>query len=144
MNKDQLFNLLVEEAFNKEALLPINYTPCIGDEYVKKLSDKFRDFYPAIMGEEIYVGGYRGGNCWNSTEPHYESVEVEDKSGKMPINFLIDFLEKYFPSTSIRTFASIINAHYSHKREVREYYGNTSEYITRVILIKDIVDILCP
>lgn len=43
------------------------------NHYRNKFSPKNRERF--IVGIEIYTGGYTGGNCWDDTNPSYESSD---------------------------------------------------------------------
>ena len=78
-------------------------------------------------------GGYSGGNCWDDTEPHHYS------NNDIPQFEVLDLvLQELMPSISYLQHKQISKLEHSTDKNEWEYYGNSSEYEIRYIILSEL------
>ena len=103
------------------------------EEFVAKVKTIANTYYEAhstyvynsVLTEKYYVGGYTGGNCWDDTEPYYDPSDSTPKFG-----VLDELLLEVAPSISLLKYKEIEKLVEEGSYTDREYYGNTSDYVT--------------
>lgn len=84
------------------------------------------------------VGGYSGGSCWGGEATYHRNDDL-----KAEFTDLDEFLEKIFPDISFLKYKSLKNTlvkEFEHCEN--EYYGNSSEYVIKFIVVKDMLEFL--
>lgn len=101
--------------------------------YAEK-SKQLEEFTSNYLIQQIYTGGYRGGNCWNDTQPWYESSDE-----KIEFSILKEFLLEVYPDLTLKHFSEIQEKFVkTFEKTESEYYGNTSDYTIFVINLNDL------
>jgi hypothetical protein len=99
-----------------------------------------RNIYDDFRIEQRWLsGGTEGGNCW-SDGGHYE-IDPEPEPQTWPE--LESILETYWPDISFLQYRKHIlplfkRDHYT----VYEYYGNSEQYTCKVVLLKELFDVI--
>jgi len=100
----------------------------------KEDDEQLNKFMSDFLVQKIHTGGYRGGNCWDNTQPWYESSDE-----KVDFSILKDFLLEVYPELTLKQFAEIQEKFVKTFEDTEyEYYGNTSEYTTFVVNLNDL------
>lgn len=100
----------------------------------KKDDNQLEKFISNYLIQKIYRGGYRGGNCWNDTQPWYESSDE-----KVEFSSLKEFLLKVYPELSLKQYFEIQeNFVRTFEESEVEYYGNTSDYTIFVVNLNEL------
>jgi hypothetical protein len=123
------------------------------EEYIKKQNEKFyqenaysfsSSFKEKIKENKsiyfggVYIGGFKGGNCWDNSTPEYEKTYNEEKIDN---GSLFDFLynQGFLNPLVISELETIkdINTETEY-----EYYGNSSDYEYWEYKVDQIINIL--
>lgn len=95
---------------------------------------QLQEFMSNYLVQRIYTGGYTGGNCWDDTQPWYES-----SNKKVEYSILKDFLLEACPDLTLVQFDYIQEKLVKTFEYTKyEYYGNTSDYTTFVIDLREL------
>jgi hypothetical protein len=98
---------------------------------------QLKDFLSQFLIESVYTGGYRGGNCWDNTEPYFESSD-----NKVEFGLLDKFLAEVAPNITFLKYKGISELIKEDEKTEYEYYGNTSDYKIFYIDLNDLYDYL--
>ena len=91
-----------------------------------------------IIDEEIETGGAQGGNCWDGDARSYST---DESFGQRSI--LDEFLETHYPDISYLRYRKLRLAVISISiRTQTEYYGNYTDYDSRLINIQELFSTL--
>jgi hypothetical protein len=127
---------IVSKSDNKHQWEEVGYT-CWGWIPVRSwMSDVYKD-KKHLLRAEWYVGGYTGGNCWDDTEPHYErSLSTPEE-----LVLLDEILNKLKPDIKFLQYKQLVSSVVKHdSRSQSEYYGNSSDYESISVDLKDLYD----
>jgi hypothetical protein len=107
--------------------------------FKKNLIDFKKNYPHYVYGSSIWgfelrqtveVGGFTGGNCWDNTEPTYETI------CENPTFYLLeDFLSKFYPDKNFSEIEHLVEKESIHEDE---YYGNTSDTVEFRINLYDL------
>lgn len=110
--------------------------------FLNSLLEKEIISYAEIVQESLFqewsTGGYSGGNCWNDDEPEYYSNNEE------PAKFVVldKILEAKCPNISFLLFRKIENLIKISERTEFEYYGNSTDYKSRSLDLRELYNFL--
>jgi hypothetical protein len=112
-------------------------------EKAKVLADNYYEAYSTWVAkseliEKYYVGGYTGGNCWDDTTPTYQYSD--DSTPEFGV--LDEFLLEVAPHISFLKYKEIEKLVEEDSYTEREYYGNSSDYVTFSIDLDKLYDSL--
>ncbi len=124
----------------------------MNDELIKQInkecemSDQGIFFQPYgipvhIKEHVIYMryetGGYSGGSCWDNSDPTpYYNNEVPDFE-------VLDVALKYLmPNISYLQYKQVEKLILTNEDSKNEYYGNSTDYKTKYIIVKELEDLL--
>lgn len=84
-------------------------------------------------------GGVSGGSCWESSDP--QPYTTNEKPGELSI--LDSILEEIYPQMSFLQYRALSNQLIKFDSwSVGEYYGNSTDYCSKTIDVKDLYDYL--
>lgn len=98
---------------------------------------QLKKFLSQFLIESVYTGGYTGGNCWDDTDPYFES-----SGDKVEFAVLDKFLAEVAPSITFLKYKGISELIKENERTEYEYYGNTSDYKIFYIDLNELYDYL--
>ena len=82
-------------------------------------------------------GGFSGGNCWDSTKPrHYVNNDIPN------FEVLDLVLQELMPSVSYLQFKQISKLEHSTEQNEWEYYGNSTEYEIKYIILSELEELI--
>ena len=99
---------------------------------------KPKDIDPYIF-VEWETGGVNGGSCWDSSNPTPYTLDNPPEE----LHILDAILEKYRPNITYLEYKNLsANIMEYDSRTEREYYGNSTNYAIKKVLIKDLYNYL--
>jgi hypothetical protein len=88
---------------------------------------------------EWYTGGMSGGNCWNDREPTYEASDNPPEE----LTDLDVVLTMFWPDMTFLQYKELTRALLKEDSYTQsEYYGNTSNYSYKLVVLKDLFNYL--
>lgn len=88
-----------------------------------------------VIYKRTYVGGLSGGNCWDDTVPTYKK-SYEGDSGEFEVLDLV--LEELKPDITYLQVKKIMKLLHTNTETEWEYYGNSSEYLVKYIILSEL------
>ncbi len=100
---------------------------------------KSKDVKPVeYLYDKICVGGYSGGSCWGGEPVYRRNNDINSEFTELD-----EFLEKVFPEIPFLKYKSLKKDLIKEfEFDEYEYYGNTIEYIVKLIVVKDMLEFL--
>jgi hypothetical protein len=86
-----------------------------------------------VIYKRWYKGGYKGGNCWDDTEPYW--VEGEDEPNFEILDIVLKELK---PNITYIQYKEIENLIHENTTYGDEYYGNSSEDGIKYIILSQL------
>ena len=90
-----------------------------------------------VLYHRQHTGGYSGGNCWNNDEARYYEEKYNDDFPILDI-----FLEKYAPNITYLQYKKVIALMKDNNEREYEYYGNSTDYRIRWIVLDELIELL--
>ena len=90
-----------------------------------------------VIYSRCEVGGYRGGSCYDTVAKPYTVDEPEDY---MKVLDLV--MSELSPNISYSKYKGISNLIRTNSETDREYYGNSTDYEIRYIILSELYDYL--
>ncbi len=84
------------------------------------------------------TGGYRGGSCWDSSDP--QPYSEEPPSDKFKVLDMV--LEELMPNITYLQFKKIDALIHSEEESENEYYGNCTDYKVEYIVLSELYKLL--
>lgn len=123
---------------------------------IDKINNYFSDKYDSNQGvffqpngvpvriKELVVytryetGGYRGGSCWDSSDP--QPYSEEPPKDKFKVLDLV--LKELMPNITYLQFKEIDSLIHTEEESENEYYGNCTDYKVEYIILSELYKLL--